>query len=489
MLENIWIGILLVLFLGTTILVHEFGHYLVARLLGLVVETFSIGFGPAIWKKKYKGIIYKIGWIPFGGYVALPQLDPAGMNRIQASENDGEKPEEPAPVRLPSISPWKKILVSFAGGVGNIILAVIIAWIVYLVGMPATPADCSAAVGYVEEGGEAHRQGLRMLDVVASVNGKAVENWRDVRMAAATRETVVLIAVSPANEEKTVTLTTEKGMMGGRGLPGVGGRSLCQILQVVPDSSAEKAGIKSEDIIVEFAGKEVISREHLSSMVMANTDKEVSITVKRRVSGELNYVESKITPRYVELYNGRKVNRTMIGVAWNTRAVELDLTIHPKPMEQLKFHSSAIFGILGALTSPKRAKVAQEAIGGPVAVMLGYWIVVKTSVMLAVWFTGFLNVNLAIINLLPIPVLDGGHIVFSLWEIITRRPVSERVANALVNIFMVLLLTLVVFLSIRDVGRMTSFGRKIKTFFSTNNYSNSLPAQVMQEEPVTNAVP
>jgi len=93
-INSIYIGPILIFLLGMTIFVHEFGHYIAARWLGFVVEVFSIGFGPAIWKRKYNGVVYKIGWIPFGGYVALPQLDPTGMSTIQTGADDQKKDDQ-----------------------------------------------------------------------------------------------------------------------------------------------------------------------------------------------------------------------------------------------------------------------------------------------------------------------------------------------------------------------------------------------------------
>ena len=117
----------LVLF-GLCILIHELGHFIAARAFGMVVETFSIGFGPAIWKKKIGGITYKIGVFPIGGYVALPQMDPSGPG-TQAADASGKKDEPASPV--PRVSPWKKIVVAVAGAAGNMLLAYIIAWIVF----------------------------------------------------------------------------------------------------------------------------------------------------------------------------------------------------------------------------------------------------------------------------------------------------------------------------------------------------------------------
>ena len=141
--DTLWILPILVLLFGVTIFIHELGHYLTARWLGLVVEVFSIGFGPSVWEKKVKGIRYKIGCIPFGGYVALPQLDPSGMSHIQGGEGE----EEGTP--LPKEAPWRKMIVSVAGAVGNMLLAVLIAWLVFWIGIPAGPSERSSVVGFV----------------------------------------------------------------------------------------------------------------------------------------------------------------------------------------------------------------------------------------------------------------------------------------------------------------------------------------------------
>ncbi len=466
MFGNITTAAALIFFLGITILIHEFGHYIAARRLGLVVETFSIGFGPALWKKEINGIVYRIGWIPFGGYVALPQLDPAAMGRLQLSEKKEKTPpddsEADAPATeekkppLPLISPWKKIAVALAGAAGNILMAVILAWVVYAVGMPAGPAERDPTVGYVDDEGEAYRQGLRVGDRVLSVNGKDVGSWREVQNEAVIETEVTLEVAAPDGTAKTIRLATEPGEMGGRRIPGVGGIELCLTLRTRPGTTAEAAGILPGDIFVEMAGQPVTSIPQLNEIVNAHRDREVDVVVLR---GDQR-VTMKVTPQYDE-----ELERALIGVEFNPRAVDFDTVVRPLPSEQLKHHASAVFRVLHALTTPGRAKVAQGAVSGPVGLILGYWQIVQVSFMLAVWFTGFLNVNLAIINLLPIPVLDGGHIVFALWEGVTRRPVKVWVVEGLVNVCMVLLLALFVFLSVRDVDRVADLGTRVKNLF------------------------
>jgi len=493
-LNPLLIGPILILLLGMTIFVHEFGHYLAARWLGLVVEVFSIGFGPSIWKKKIKGIVYKIGWIPFGGYVALPQLDPTGMSLIQeGAENgsedvkknkDGEDQNEGPVMKYPSVAPWKKIVVAFAGAAGNIILAVIIAWVVYLKGMPAGPAERTPIAGYVDPECKAYQLGLRTGDRIITVNNVLVKNWREVVMEAALHKEVTVKAIGTNDgTEKTITIPTEKGMLGEQTIAGVGGLNLCSVLSVEPGKSAEKAGIKGGDVIVGFAGGPVFSTEHFSEMIKQYKEQDIPIKVSRFVQGKREIVSLTVTPQYDEV-----TKRVRVGLMWNRAAVDADTVIKPLPSEQMKDHATAIFRVLKALTTPQQAKAAASAVGGPVAIIISYWYIVKTSIMLAIWFTGLLNVNLAILNLLPIPVLDGGHIMFSLWEMVTRRPAHPKVVNALVNVFVILFIMFAIFISYRDVDRLTPARRVIRGVLGKQGNGAATNTVAIEAQPVTNAI-
>ncbi len=161
------ISILLVILLfGVTVFVHELGHYLLAKWLGLVVDVFSIGFGPAIIKKKIGDITYKIGWIPVGGYVALPQLDPGG-----AEDSDGNKRD------LPAIAAWKKMIVAFAGAFFNVLFAILIAFIVFWGGKSLVHDEQQCVLGYVTTNSIAYENGIRPGDVILSSDEKPVSRW------------------------------------------------------------------------------------------------------------------------------------------------------------------------------------------------------------------------------------------------------------------------------------------------------------------------
>jgi len=458
MTNNVWVLAVLVVLFGVTIFVHELGHYLAARLCGLVVEVFSIGFGPAIWKRRHKGVVYQIGCIPVGGFVALPQLDPTGMSTIQGDGKPAAGKTEAAPA-LPRVAWWRKVVVSLAGATGNFLLAVLLVWVVYWVGIPDGPSERSAVAGYVDPDSKAYAAGLRIGDEVASVNGVRVAKWSEVRMEAALHN-VVMLQVRGASGERTITVATERGMLGEQGLRGVDGRNLCAVLSVAPGMSAEKAGVRSGDTVVEFAGREVFSIGHLIALVEQQKDQTVSMKIKRVVDGKPALVSMSVTPAY-----DAASKQVRIGIRFNPQAVDFDIVSHPRPGAKLREYATAIFRVLQALGTPKQAGAASQALGGPVAIVASYWFIVKTSLMLAIAFTAFLNVNLAILNLLPIPVLDGGHIAFALWEAAAGRPAHPKVVNALVNVFAAVLIVLLVLLSGRDMDRMTPVGRLVRNLF------------------------
>ncbi|MEI6149469.1 MAG: RIP metalloprotease RseP [bacterium] len=469
----ITVAIVALLF-GLTIFVHEFGHFLAARLCGLVIETFSIGFGPAIWKRKHNGIVYKIGCIPFGGYVALPQLDPSGMSLVQGSpdtqttEDSATAPDTPfvAAPPLPAIAPWKRIVVSLAGAAGNVLLAIVLAWAVYLIGKPATPSEENAMVGYVAENSGAYAGGLRIGDEVLTVNKRPVGNWMDFLMACSMHETVQ-IEVRRGTELVLLTIPGEKSLYE------MDGKSLCMVLLAEPGLSADKAGLTSGDIIVAFDGRNIISRAQLIALVGARAGQTLPITFKR--NGEL--LTSMVTPA---LDQGS--GQVRIGIQFNVTDVDFNHIVHPGPWQQIRSHASAIFRTLSALTTPGQAGVTSRQVGGPLAILISYYYIVRASLMVAVFFTAFLNINLAIFNVLPIPILDGGHVMFALWEAIFRRPVHPRVVVVITNIFAVLLIGVFVLLTGRDFLRFTPLGRYVNKWMESRH-----PPAV--EAPVTPGVP
>ena len=351
-----------ILLFSFAIFIHEFGHFLAAKLLGFQVDTFSIGFGPALWKKKIKGVEYRISAIPFGGYVALPQLDPAGTAGVQGSQTEGDGDggtDGAAPVA--PMANWKKIIVAFAGPFGNIVLAVVLALILSAV-PSAHFGQLSSEIGDLMENGPAAKGGMQVGDVVVSVNGNAVKTWPD--------------------------LLTE----------------------------VQIAGERAAEFVVERGGTNVVLT---------------------------------ITPERDAVTGG-----CLIKALSTTNAVRYAAWMPDRnPFRQLAWDAGSMARVLKALVTPKESGSTAKQLGGPVMIAEGLYHQVRHDGWDAIGFLRFLNVNLAVLNLLPIPVLDGGLIFFALIALIFRRPVPRKIVDGLSIVFMYLFLALMLTLVWRDVAR------------------------------------
>jgi regulator of sigma E protease len=342
-----------VLLFALAILVHEFGHFIVAVSLGLRVEAFSIGFGPALWKKRIRGVEYRLSAIPLGGYVSIPDVDPEGTKVL---EGEGDKA---AKIRIP---PWKEVLVAVAGPLMNVVLAVVLAVILYLV-PSARFGETPAVIDVVLPGGAAAEAGILPGDRVVSVNGRTVQSWTE--------------------------MSVEIQISGGK-------RTLLGI---------ERA--------------------------TTNGVMELSLVPKR----------DEVTGAYFIM----AVNTNGCGAAgWMPSR---------NPIKQLAWDAGSIFRVLKGFVTPKEARATANAVGGPVMIAESIYHSLKRSPWDGVGFLRFLNVNLAVLNLLPIPVLDGGLILFSLIALVFRRRIPDSVVKVVSMFFMYLLMALMALLIVKDVSR------------------------------------
>ncbi|MGD9611622.1 MAG: site-2 protease family protein [Kiritimatiellia bacterium] len=478
----------MLLLFSASIFVHELGHFLAARAFGMVADVFSIGMGKAAWKRKIGATTYQIGWLPFGGFVALPQMDPNSF--LEGSPADGRRqsavdgpdgvstgngPPSTAHRDLPPVSAWKKIIVSVAGAFGNVVFAFVLATVVWLVGKPSSLQERNAVVGYVATNSPAFALGLVSGDELVALDGEPVATWQNVIEKTAlgpAREVVLRYRSADGAGERELSVATEKTDLGIWTLPGIDGMDPCHVASVYPNSGAEAAGLRPGDQLLRFDGRDVFSRAHLSQLVAAAAGRPAPIEFRRG---------DEILSAQVESAYDEKLDRHLIGIQFNVLA-DLDYAAlsHPTPWAQVKGHATSIFDFLRALVTPATSGAAAEAVGGPVLILMMLWLMLKSSFILAVWFTGFLNVNLAIINLLPLPLLDGGHVVMNLWAGIVRRPAPPRLVNALANLFAVLFIALFLTLTFRD--SMRHLVPTVRQWFAGETQDPAAPA-VFDEKP------
>ena len=350
-----------ILLFSFAIFIHEFGHFLAARWRGLRVDAFSIGFGPVLWRKTLRGVEWRISAIPFGGYVAIPDVDPEGTAKVQGTDGGSDAEKNVNPVQWKSATPVDSIIVAVAGPMGNVVLAVFLAFFLAMV-PGARFGELPAVIGEVPSFGPAHDAGMKAGDRVVAVGGVPVRTWTEMQ--------------------------TEVQISGGKP--------------------------------TEF------------TVVRADGEAKLTITPQRQEASGVYLICALSTT------NAAKA------VAWMPSR---------NPLKQLQWDTMSIVRVLKALLTPKESKAAAQALGGPVMIAEGLYRQVRSNVWDAIGFLRFLCINLAILNLLPIPVLDGSIVMFSLYALVFRRKPNEKFVGMLTQVFMYLLIAAMLFLVYRDSVR------------------------------------
>jgi regulator of sigma E protease len=428
---NIIYVVFAVLFLfGAAIFFHELGHYWVALKLGMKVEEFAIGMGPKICSWKRNGIVYSIRWIPAGGFVKLPQ-----MITSEALEGHSETQVPPAP-------PLHKILVAVAGPLMNVIFAFVIATVIYGVGLP-TLVDPPIIGEVATNSPEAH-MGIKEGDRIVMVNHQPIQSWQDIVFATVTAQTNVMpVVISREKETNTYYLTAQPTPLGK--LLNLDSLEHPVIGSVDPDLPAAKVDLKRGDTILAVNGISTPSRERMIEVVSNSVGAPCKITYLRK--GEKR--TTTVTPIYDP---GTKQVR--VGIVFSPGVYEVK---HPTPWDQVKDVTQKTFGTISALIHSKKTGVKVKDLSGPVGIISILAAEVYQDYRLALSFLVLLNINLAIINLLPIPVLDGGHITMSIVEKIRRRPLSQKFVEYVTTGFALLLIGFMLYVTAADFKRLPLF--------------------------------
>jgi regulator of sigma E protease len=449
LLSNLWVFFLVVVLFGGSIFVHELGHFLAARRRGAVVERFSIGFGPPIFKWRGKdGVEYRLSWFPLGGYVLLPQLADLGAVEGQ-SESD--------PTRLPPVSYATKMIVFVAGAVFNILFAFGLACIIWAMGQPVSSDMVSTKIGYVArtldlpDGSKvpspAAAAGLQVGDVIRQIDGSPVKDWSDVQ------NSLVLGSGRSASGERQVTFDLERAgqprqvlvtprLAGDEKIRRVGiGPGFELIVQAAPaDSVGAKAGFKVDDELLTLDGQPMINDSSLRLFLEAAVDRAVVAQVRR--AGQT--VTFTVPPR-----TGVKTT-AFLGLTLRTGYQ----TVHVSPFTQIADVTRWTVRTLKSLISPS-SDIGLNKMSGPVGIVRILHSAAEIGLRAVLMITILLNVNLAIFNLLPLPVLDGGQMLFATIARLRGRPLPLNFIATAQSVFFVLLLSMVAYVTVfSDVPRI-----------------------------------
>ncbi len=457
-LKFVFILLEVLLLFNLLIFVHELGHFLAARWRGLKVDRFAIWFGKPIWRKKINGVEYALGTIPAGGYVSLPQ-----MATMEAIEGKSESSGQP----LPPISALDKIIVAVAGPLFSFLLAAAFAVVVFVVGRPVGEDDQSTRIGWVDPGGPAWKAGLRPGDEILEIDHHPVHHF-----TSATQDSITWRIITSEGTNITVKYVRDGQEHMAEAVPykrpteWYERKALRQLLiaparkavvySVATNSPAALAGLHRGDEIVSLNGEPIFSPiavVHAEDLMTNGPINPVNLTVRR---GTEEFSRELLAERPLKpAGSGPSFGIT----AWQANT---NVTIaHPGPLEQLKEGTGQIFATLGAVFSHK-SDVGVQQLGGAVMIIRLYTNLFESENgwRLVLWWSVVINVNLALLNLLPFPVLDGGHIALALFEAVRRRPVSATVLQYLQTACAVVLIGFMLFLAFFDTGDWVRSARK-----------------------------
>jgi regulator of sigma E protease len=419
--------------LGVLVFVHELGHFLAARRVGVRVLTFSLGFGPKILKFTRGDTEYCLSVVPLGGYVKMA----------------GENPDDPRsgqPDEFLSKTKWQRFQILIMGPVMNIVLAVVVLAIVLAQGAHvAAYREEAPVVGVVVHDSPAERAGLMVGDLILAVGQNPVETWQDLLMRVATKANRdIELAVKRGGQTITVSVRPSAEGKFEIGTLGVLPDTHPIVASVIAEGPAAKAGLKAKDVILAINGEPMVFRTQLITAISNHGGQNVELTVKRE--------EQTLLIRATPVKRGA---RGMMDMYLTDRVKSFT----PGPLEAVKLsieeniESSGL--IFTTLTGLFTGETSVRQLQGPVGIAQLSGESAAEGWVSLFSLMAMLSINLGILNLMPIPVLDGGHILILMLEGIARRDFSMRVKEKMLLAGFVLLMMLMVTVIYNDLTRIS----------------------------------
>ena len=414
---------------GILVFVHEFGHFFVAKLVGIRVEVFSWGYGKRLVGIKKGETDYRISLIPLGGFVKFSGEEVLDEKREMDSRDFMAK------------SRWERFLVLLMGSVMNIFLAIILMSIINIAGVSVSKyMDDKPVIGWIEPESPAQKASLQVDDEILSINNTKIDTWSDVEMSVGTKpKRTIDIMGKRGDEVLTVPLLTESKTRYAMGYAGFSARIWAQVKMVTPGSAAEKAGIKAGDVIREIDGKPV----HyfvFTETIQKYPEQEIDFGIFR--DGELIHLD--VTPK-------REGDVGVIGVASTVESVTKQFGFFIAIAQSVKENARMAGMVIKFIKDLLTGEASTRQLGGPIEIANFSYVAFKMGFMTLMWWIAFISLQLGIINLFPIPMFDGGHILVLGLEGLFRRDFSVKVKQVIMQIGFVLVILLFVFIILNDV--------------------------------------
>lgn len=423
--------------LAILIFIHELGHFAVAKYGGVGVEVFSLGFGPRIIGYKYGETDYRLSLIPFGGYVKM--VGEAPDAEITEEQREKSFTFKKLPIRAAIV---------FAGPVMNLAFAAILMPLIFIVGIQ-TPAflDKPAQIAYMEAGQVADKAGIKVGDVITGFDGKKVEKWEDLyKLPKLNTGQTYEIEIERAKARHKIKITPDKSTDSSISFAGVQPEIKPVIGEVSEGSPAKEAGLKANDEIISISGAKLTHFAQIEGLLNKTKENESVAFVVLRGKSELTL---NVTPKF-----NTDLNKKIVGIGPKeesvTKSYGLIDSIGMGAVFAYKMTAKLFVVIKGLIVG----KYSLKTLGGPIQIAQEAGKAVKAGPTSFIMLLAFISLQLGIINLFPIPVLDGGLLFFFGIEAIKGSPLSEKFMTIAQQVGMALLLLLMVLVTYNDILRL-----------------------------------
>lgn len=432
-MDKIYTFLAFIVLIGVMINFHELGHYWAARFFDIKVEAFSFGFGPRIWGWRRGETEFKISAIPFGGFVKM------------TGEQPGEEPTGD-PRAFTAKPRWQRLIVAFAGPFMNMILAVAIMAGVYTVKFPK-PSDAKpGAIGRVQVDSAAAKAGVKEGDQIIAIAGIVNPNWDDITAKVIVNPDQPLpLTVYREGKQVELTLTPQRMKVGNGELGNAGwdGQEEIVVNEVAVGKPAEKMGLRAGDLLLGANGQPLRSPAGLQEIIKASSGKPVELRISRDGSEQTIAVQPQM-----------EGGRYLIGVTMGPRTTFIKLGIADAVSESVAFNirnATMIFDILRGLVLQR---LSPKMLEGPIRIAQMSGEAARMGAIEYLVLMAGVSLNLAVFNLLPIPILDGGMILVLLFEMLIRRDLSIKLKETVLKFGFVFLMMIVAFVLYNDISKL-----------------------------------
>ncbi len=421
-LQNFW---WLLVLIGIMIVIHELGHYLVARFFDVHIQAFSIGFGPKLFSHQFGETEFRICWLPIGGYVKMA----------------GEQPNDTPDPRGFNVKPrWQRLLIVAAGPAMNVLLAFALVAGLFMLHYPKLAGATQAAtVGYVQPGSAADKAGVREGDILLQIGNKADPTWEDVAMTevVSARRWVPLV-VRRGSQLLHLDVMPESDPSSGVGSAGWMPQNDVEVGGFIPGMDAQSKGLRKGDQFVSINGEPIRVAQKVHETLTRSNGQPVHLTLRR--DGRL--VQLDFTPVHGDLGGQQS---WMLGVELAPRVVYVKLPFLTALRESAKSNVRGATLIYQFLSAIVERRSSAKSLSGPIGIAQLSGQAAREGVFPFVELMASVSLNLAIFNLLPIPILDGGMLLMLLIEMLIRRDLSLQIKETVFKLgFVFLMLTLLV---------------------------------------------